>query len=419
MIKNNLIKHIVSLSSLTFLLIGCGGGSGGKETSLSKIVNLDAPSQFDTEPYYKYAWHFSSKSNSFSNNFNINPNSHINIENAWKITKGKYQVGGNLSQPVKIAVIDSNFNTSHEDYKDSIIAQCNLDNFPISSYPDLSSIPSNDIINYCNVNTNVSPSAGEYSHGTAVTSFITSKANSKGLVGAAPEAEIVLIKLPNDIARMNLAFEYARLMDVKVINNSWGTINGPDSSIISKLNELKNTYGINIVFASGNGDTNGIALNLDTDKDDEAELDSVIGVGATNKDNNITAYSNYGSTIDVIAPGGESIGVLGAFVTNNEVDHGPNSNGENIDTTNYSFTQGTSFSAPITTGVIALMISVNPNLTPDQIRTILIETADKINSETESYVDLVGDGTTSTFNTQRAYGKINAYAAVKKAQDMF
>ena len=65
------------------------------------------------------------------------------------------------------------------------------------------------------------------------------------------------------------------------------------------------------------------------------------------------------------------------------------------------------------------MLSVNPDLTPDDIRTILIETADKIESDNELYVDIAGDGTTSTFNTQRAYGKINAGKAVAKAKSLY
>jgi len=63
------------------------------------------------------------------------------------------------------------------------------------------------------------------------------------------------------------------------------------------------------------------------------------------------------------------------------------------------------------------MLSENPNLTPNEIRTILIETADKIQSGTVTYTDLTTDSTTSTFNTKRAYGKVNAAAAVQAAID--
>lgn len=414
-----MIKIFLSFYIIIFILSGCGGGGSGgtQSTSIKEVVNSVLPSEYDSEPYFKYAWHFSPRINSFTNNNSINKEANINIIDAWAITKGKYTIGANINTPVKIAVIDSSFNINHEDYKDSVIDYCDFTSYSLSILAT-----ENDILTYCDNNKNVGPDLDKYSHGTAVTSFISSQINSKGLLGAAPEAQVILIKINSiDDATANAAFEYARLKGAKVINNSWGTENGPSPFFISKMNELKNTYHINIVFSSGNGDINtGLAYNLDDPgRSDESEIDSVIGVGATNKDNNITTYSNYGSNIDIIAPGGETIGVLGAFLSNTEPDRQPKSNGELIDTTKYSFTQGTSFSAPITSGVIALMISVNPDITANEVREILIETAIKINSDTEPYIDLTTDNTSSTFNTQRAYGKINAYEAVKKAQDLY
>lgn len=403
MIKNT-NKFLISLS-IPLFIAGCGGGGGGG--SISNVVNLASPSAYDIEPYYKYAWHFNPKINSFKTTNNIDLNSHINIEDAWAITTGEYKEGTNVNSPVKIAVIDDNFNTNHEDFKDSIVKQCNLD-----SYTALSG----DVTTYCDniSNQNVSPITNESSHGTAVANFMTARQNNKGLIGSAFNSDLIVIKQQyvNDAATV-AAFEYAKRMGAKVINCSWGTPGGVSAAVSAKIQELKDD-GITIVFAAGND-------NLDMDSDsttDESELSSVISVGSSNQSNERSSFSNYSTTMDIIAPGGgDGIAVLSAFVTNNTTSSV--TYGENIDNTEYSFTQGTSFSAPITTGVIALMISVNPNLTPDDIRTILIETADKIESTTESYVDLVGDGTSSTFNTQRAYGKINAYEAVKKAQESY
>ena len=61
---------------------------------------------------------------------------------------------------------------------------------------------------------------------------------------------------------------------------------------------------------------------------------------------------------------------------------------------------GTSMAAPFVTGTIAYLMSFNPNLTPSQIKTILENTADKI--EGEEY-----------FNTKRGFGRINVYKATK------
>lgn len=388
----NLKKLAFGLISLTF--ISCGGGSNN---TISNGTTFISTGDKYNEPYYKYAWHFNENYNSFKKAYNINSDSHINIEDAWDITKGIYTVGPNQGEAVKIAVIDTNFDIYHEDFKDSVTASYDIEDD----------------------DSDVSPEENKESHGTVVASFITSMINNKGLIGSAPEAKLIAIKeFSSNDAKTIAAFEYAKQQGAKVINCSWGTLTGPSQALSAKIQELKDD-GITIVFASGNNDKDldGVGVN------DESELDSVIGVGASSYDNDIALYSNYGSKIDIIAPGGETTssgsGVLGAFVPNNK--YNAYTQNIDIDSTRYSFTQGTSFSAPIVSGVIALMISVNPKLTPDEIRTILIETADKINESDSNvtYTDLPNDGTTSTFNNYRAYGKINAYKAVKKAQDLY
>jgi subtilisin family serine protease len=75
---------------------------------------------------------------------------------------------------------------------------------------------------------------------------------------------------------------------------------------------------------------------------------------------------------------------------------------------NYNYAEGTSYSTPITAGVAALMLSVNPALTPEEIRTILIETATKNGGAYDS------DG----FSLQKAYGQIDAGRAVEKAYSL-
>lgn len=396
------IRNIILLSSACAVFTACGGGGGssssGGTSNLSAIVNQSDPTQFDNEPFFKYAWHLTSKNNNFSNDFNININSHINVKRAWDLTTGVYKVGSLKDQAVKVAVIDDNFDINHEDLKDNVIAYRNFD-----ANPD---------------DNNVLPQNGQYSHGTSVTSFIAASANQKGLVGVAPDVKLILIKQEYiSDSRTIAAFEYAKSQGAKVINCSWGTANGPSQALSDKIQELKNE-GINIVFASGNDNK-----DLDVASNDESELDSVIGVGSSNASNERSVYSNYGSKIDVLAPGGDlnsgKPGVLGAFVPNTETNtKDPITHNYNIDSNNYSFTQGTSFSAPITSGVIALMLSVNPKLNPDEIRTILIETADKIGSGT-NYSDIFNDGTSSTFDRYNAYGKINAYKAVKRAKDQY
>ena len=329
--------------------------------------------EIENEPYFKYAWHFDSKSNFAQNNY-INEEADINIKEAWKITKG---------EGVIVAVIDDAFEAGHEDLKENVIHTYSIDN----------------------KTSDVSKSIYEGAlHGSTVAGFIASPANGKGLVGAAPEAKLVLIQQSYTYDKDTIkAFEYAKNKGAKVINCSWGTKNVSES-VAYAIAETKKA-GITIIFASGNEQENLDGLNqYGLPIYDESELDSVIGVGASNEYNDIASYSNYGKHIDLMATGGDIIGILGVD------DSGENGsrNQKGIVDNKYAFTNGTSFATPIVSGVVALMVSVNPSLTPDQIREILIQSADKI-GDNANYKN--------GFDTYRAYGKINASKAVKLAQD--
>lgn len=318
---------------------------------------LDLTSNYDltqiqNEPYYDYAWHFAYNSN-FGEFYGINQEAHIHIEDAWKITRGA---------GVTIAVIDaSNFDWEHEDLKENVIRIYNSDE------------DSNSISNQGD--------SDDPSHGSTVAGFISSPINGIGLIGAAPEAKLILIKQidASDAATIK-AFEYAREHGAQIINNSWGTGN-VSQGVASAFQELKDD-GVTIIFASGNESANMDKIESDGSTiQDESELPSVIGIGASNEYNEHASYSNYGSNIDLVAPGGnleKGVGILGiddsgAFGSYIQ---------RSIVSDDYAFTNGTSFSAPITTGVVALMLSVNPSLTPYEVRDILIKTADKIGSST-------------------------------------
>jgi len=328
--------------------------------------------QIKAEPYYKYAWHLAY--NSFYDDYNIDPESNIHAQGAWKITTG---------EGVKVAVIDaSNFDWQHEEIKENVIVTYNSDenNNKISNQGDSDSP----------------------SHGSTVAGFIASAVNGKGLVGVAPNAELILIKQVDSSDKATIkAFEFAKDQGAKIINCSWGT-NNVSEAVSSALEDLKDD-GVTIIFASGNE-----GESMDSyDINDESELASVIGVGSSDEHNDIASYSNFGKNIDLLAPGGDTDHNMGILGVDDSGSFG-NYYQKGLVNDNYSFVNGTSFSAPIVTGVVALMVSVNPNLTPDEIRYILIQTADKI-GDNANYKN--------GFDRYRAYGKINAQKAVEMARD--
>ncbi len=138
-------------------------------------------------------------------------------------------------------------------------------------------------------------------------------------------------------------------------------------------------HGVTVVAAAGNSGA-GAGVQY------PAALPTVIAVGATNSSNNRAYFSSTGRELDLVAPG------------------------QNVLTFNlskpYYWTEarsGTSFSAPIVTGVVALMLSRNRSLTPDQIRSILSLTAD----------DLGQPGWDTSFGD----GRVDAAEAVAAAGD--
>ncbi len=327
-------KYVFSL--IIFLIVGCGGGSTMKGA---------------TGDYFKYQWNINPSSIYYSNG-EATRGADINLTLAWQHNKG----GG-----VKVAVIDDCFDTSDEDLRDNIY----------KTY---------------NVNTGLSYVGGNNCHGTEVAGVFGASDNGFGIVGVSPKVELILISFDfNNTSDKEIAsgFDYAKNQGAKVINCSWGSEH-TSQTLSNKLKDMKNA-NITVVFASGNGDANNTKINLDENGiDDESEDSSVIGVGATNERNDVTYYSNYGSNIDILAPGGSNIGIL-----------------TTQDKNNYSYVVGTSFSAPTVSGIIALMYAKTPNLTFDEIYQKITQTTDQIGGTSADY-------NASGFDTYRAYGKINA-----------
>ncbi|MDQ7047653.1 MAG: S8 family serine peptidase [Sulfurovum sp.] len=236
--------------------------------------------------------------------------------------------------------------------------------------------------------------------------FIAAPINGKGIIGTAPESKLILIKYTgNSDAATIKAFEFAKNEGAQVISCSWGT----EHVSQAVESELKSLYeaNITILFASGN---DGKTLdNEDDDINDESESQWVIGVGASGENNDVTSYSNYGKNIDILAPGGDTQEALGVLGIDDTGDRG-SSTQNGLVTNAYAFTSGTSFATPVAAGVVGLMYSVNPNITPKQVRDILIDYSEQIGGDDASYED--------GFDEKRAYGKVNASRAVFEAKKL-
>ena len=136
-----------------------------------------------------------------------------------------------------------------------------------------------------------------------------------------------------------------------------------------------------VIFAAGNSDSNAAYY--------PGYYDAVLSVASTNHNDEKAFYSNYGSWVDVSAPGGETTvsnqGVLSTLPNNT-----------------YGFFQGTSMACPHVSGVAALIVSQfgGAGFTPEQLRYRLAETTDDI------------DGVNSSYTGQLGTGRINAFASL-------
>jgi len=218
-------------------------------------------------------------------------------------------------------------------------------------------------------------------HGTHVAGTIA--ASGIGVIGVASQAKVLPLRVlgkcggfDSDIAdavawAAGLPVSNAPINPTKanVINLSLGG-SGVCSKTYATVFQQAIAQGTTVVVAAGNE-------NIDAKISAPANCPGVITVASSNILGGRSFYSNYGGTVTVAAPGGGySDYVQGATSIKDIIlSTLPTGDTTSTDDTTYGFMAGTSQATPHVSGVIALMLAVNPSLTPAKIKNILISTA--------------------------------------------
>ena len=273
----------------------------------------------------------------------------IDLTRAWDITKG--------SRSITIAIIDQGVDYNHPDLRNQFGAYKGYD------FVDEDSDPSPDIL--------------DEAHGTHVAGIISATMDNN--LGVAGVGNFILVAYRamdeggsgRTIDIFEASLEASRNPDVRVVNMSLGGATY-DSLLREGIDSLLNRNKV-VVAAAGN---DGGSVNY------PAAFDGVIAVSAWDTSSTIAPFSSRGPQVDISAPG---VWILSTIPGNQ-----------------LAWMDGTSMATPYVSGVVGLMLSVNPDLNPNEVRDILCNTA----------VDVLDEGE----DIYTGCGLLNAYEAVKAAQ---
>jgi len=355
------------------------------------------------DPYFDDQWYLRNTGQSGGT-----PGIDIRAEAAWDTATG---VG------VVIAVVDDGVQYTHPDLAGNYRADLSWDVQDGDPFPEPLVSGSHTLDDF---------------HGTAVAGIAVGNGdNSLGISGAAPDAQFAALRLISALspntgdAGEALALSY-RPHDIDIYNNSWGAPDAPGgfgswldrpgplttTALLNGTRDGRGGLGNIYTFAGGNGRLDGDDVNYDG----YANSRFTIAVGAVNHNGVQALNSEVGAPLLVVAPAGDDFSrgmtttdLSGAFGYNRNT----GSDGDGFADLDYTSTFGdTSGATPLVSGVIALMLDANPNLTNRDVQHILVNTARMIDPTDP---DWVTNGAGLPVNHKYGFGMVDAEAAVALA----
>lgn len=302
----------------------------------------------------------------------------IEAEKAWDITKGK--------SSVVIAIVDNAVNIDHEDLAANIwvnsgeLAGNGIDD-DLNGFTD-------DVNGYDVADGDANPrppsglaSSSPFTHGTLCAGIASAVSNNGvGIASLGYSVSIMAVKCSGD----NAADEgrtipggydgvyYAIRAGADVISLSWGGAGGifiTGENIVRAANQV----GIVVLAAAGNSNSSEVFY--------PAGYSTVIAVGASDQNDKKASFSNYGTYLDIMAPG------VSIQTTNSSSN------------TSYSSASGTSMSCPLTAALCGLILSQNSGLSPDEVKSTLLAGADNIDELNSGFTGKLGAGRINAFRS--------------------
>jgi subtilisin family serine protease len=293
--------------------------------------------------------------------WNLDP---INAYEAWDISKGTHDV--------VVAVLDTGIDWTHPD----LAANIWNDSSGYHGYNFISNnhLPMDDNINSYDEVGGWDTNTYVY-HGTHVAGVVGAVINNNiGIAGIA-QVRLMAVKVMNDSgegtdATVASGIRWAVDNGANIVTMSLG-VDGPSATLQNQI-AYACQHGVVTIAASGNSGSSMVSY--------PAAYPSVIAVGAVDSSLRRATFSNFGSGLDIMAPGVQIYSTRGGG--------------------GYQSLSGTSTAAPHVAGVVALMLSVNPALTPTEVGSVMNATATDISR--------------AGYDTATGWGVVDAFRAVEQ-----
>lgn len=319
----------------------------------------------------------------------VTPNDpYYNSSYAW----GLYKINAGLawdystgSSSVTVAVVDNAIEITHSDLSPNIWT--NPGEIPGNGIDDDGNGYIDDVNGYdvADWDNNPNPPNTSFDHGTHVSGTVGARSNNgSGVASIGYGIRIIPVKSttnassPTSVTNGYDGIIYAANSGADVINMSWGgtTYSTTGQNVIN----YAHNQGCVLVAAAGNDDVSTPHY--------PSSYNYVISVASTTSTDAKSSFSNYGTDVDVSAPGSSIYSTLPGNT--------------------YGYMSGTSMASPLVAGLCGLMLSLNPGLSPEDIETCLKNSCVNIDAQNPSYINQLGAG---RINAQAAMSCISSTLA--------